>query len=131
MKITDLKSLKEQNAALQAAIAAAIAPFGLTLERQSGSIDTRGGSLKLTISTTFLPEGVENKTELDQATWVRQAPMLGLPPEAFGKVIRVAGVEYTLVGLDPARPKNAVKLRRVRDGKPFGSTVETVQRALS
>lgn len=126
MKITDLKSLKEQNAALQAAIAEAIKPFGLTMERQTGSIDARGGKLTLSLTTTFLPEGIENQEELDRANWTKHAKMLGLPEDAFGLTVIFGGVKFTLVGLDPGRPKNCVKMRRVSDGKAFCSTADQV-----
>ena len=101
------------------------------MERQTGSIDTNGGNLKLTISASFLPAGVEDKEALERKTWAQYAPMFGLPADAYGLTIKLGGAPFTLVGMSLKRTKNNVTVRRVSDGKIFLTTHDTVKRQLT
>lgn len=129
--IKDLQTLKNHNAELQAAIAAAIAPFGLTLQRQSGTINTPSGELRLTLSTTFLPAGVEDAEELARTRWEKSAPLVGLPADAYGLTIRLGGKSFKLAGIDLKRRLKCVQLARVDDGKIFIASPDNVRVALT
>lgn len=129
--INNLDSLRTHHAALQAALAEAMKPFGLTMQRQSASIDPSIGSLRITITTKFLPEGVADRSELDRMRWEEFAPAFGLPADVFGKVITLQGKEYAIAGLNEARTKNKIRIRRVEDGKMMLTTCENLRLILA
>jgi len=125
--INSLATLRQHDTALKAAIAAAIAPFGLNLERQAGLITEHDGKLKLTITTTFLPAGVESFADLAKKKWADKAPLLGLPADAYGKIIYLNGVAFQLKAVDVSKPKNNVTVQRCGDGKIYLTTATTVK----
>ncbi len=61
--------------------------------------------------------------------WDRYCTMFNLKPEDFGRRFKIRSQVYEVTGITPSRPKNAIEIKRVYDGKQFRTSASQVQRA--
>lgn len=113
-KITDLASLRVHSNDLRKDIAEVLAKYGITGEPGNMRIGT--GTLRFSIDAKV---GTGEELEAVEADrWKNFAPLYNLNPEAFGKVYRLGGGRYRVVGLKTGgRSEKRVLLTRVSDGK--------------
>lgn len=101
--------------------------FGVDLSCSGGTIGDSDGIVKLAVKIRDVGNGKSGA----QAKWDRFAPMYGLQKEWFGETVILRGVAYEIVGFEPSRPKYAVQIKRIYDGKIFGTTTSSVQSQLA
>ena len=120
--INDLTSLKANAKDLDSELTAVFAKYGLEYAGRSASIG--GGELKFNIKLKY--GTAEDRTELEEKKYKSFAHLFGLPADAFGKVVTLSGDKFKIAGIDTNKPKNCVKLVRVRDQKPFKCPASSV-----
>ncbi len=125
-RITTLAELKRYAPEIDSKLRSLLAEYGLTMERRTGRIGE--GSCEFKIKATYLDN--EQKLEHGRNLFEAHAPFVGVPADAFGKTVVIAGVPYRLAGFQVNKPKNCFKLTRVRDGKGFQCSPEQIHRAL-
>lgn len=104
------------------ALAAAVAPLGIKVERESGRFD--GDTF--TARFKFIAAGAEPaRTEFE-----RWAAMYGATAEDYGREFTWGGETYRVAGLSVNRPKFPFDAVRVRDGKRFKFPKDVVTTAL-
>ena len=110
-------------AEMLAATQAIAEKYGLTAEQKGGSYD----------STTFTPKFVFVLPAANAAKKEQEAalygPMLGLPADIVGKTFHDGAKTFTVVGLNPSRPKNCVELKD-QNGVGFKCGAQYVLRRL-
>lgn len=121
--INDLVSLKKHAPALDAELTAVFARYGLTYGGRSAKIGD--GLLNFNIKLKY--GTVEDDAARAERDWKNYCMLLNLPVDAFGRVIKISGVEYSIAGLDLKKRKRPVKLKRVGDGKTFVTTEDDVR----
>ena len=84
--------------------------YGITIKVGRGSYGGLTGHLKVNLSTTN-EDGDDRRTE----DYKRYATMYGLKKEWLGLSFKHRNDIFTIIGLEPSRPKNALVLRRERD----------------
>ena len=99
------------------------AKHGLTVKLAGGSYDEAVSTVK--VEFTF-PNLAKEKTERSAKLY---APMLGLPEDIIGRSYINRGRTYTVTGLNPNKPKNAVELKDDR-GKEYQCSVAHIKVAL-
>ena len=124
--ITDLASLKKHATALDAELTAVFARYGLTYNGRSAKIGD--GLLNFNIKLKY--GTAEDEAARAERDWKNYSMLLNLPANAFGKTIKMNGVEYTIIGLDLKKRKRPVKIKRA-DGKVFITTEDDVRARLS
>lgn len=97
-----------------------LAKNGLTVEVTRISSTPQVMKISFEIEAT----SVEGKTGR-QADFEKYAPMFGLLPEHFGKMIRLQGSVYKIVGIRPNAHKNNVYIESAR-GKEYVCSPRTV-----
>ena len=112
-----VKAIGEEMAAAAAIIAA---KYGMTITRGGGKFDAAEFTPKVTF---VLPAAKAAKAE---QTAVIYAPMLGLSADVVGKTFKHKTKTFTVTGLNPSRPKNAVELSD-ENGKAFKCSVPALQ----
>ena len=65
-----------------------------------------------------------------QKDFTRYAAMVGADPAWFGQRVSLNGELLKIVGINPNRPKNSMRLLRERDSKEFIGSVQLVKRNL-
>lgn len=113
--INDLASLRKHHPDLQRELEAVFGKYGLTLARCAASISP--ADCRFTITTKFGDK--QQQAENDRELFKEYAVLCGVPADAYGQVYLLNGEQFRVVGLQPNKPKNCVKIERVRDGKPF------------
>jgi hypothetical protein len=114
---------------INAALASVGEKHGLRLLAGSASFSDLEATFKLVVSQASA-EGQQQLAAKAGADFAAFAPLLGLDAEWFGKTIRLNGAPFEVVGVDPGKPKNCVKLRRLSDGKAFKCPPATVRAAI-
>ena len=100
-----------------------------------GSISYNESSFKSRLTVTNI--GDNGVPESNSKDFPLYAKMLGVPPEWMNKEFMTHnGDKLRIIGLNPRRPKNAVELEGVNDGKKYKASIayvnqfmETGQRA--
>ena len=95
---------------------------GLDLSFSGGTMLEDGCMLKIDFRKSAASSEMQAKAK---STYEAYAPMLGMPADAFGKKVVVNGRIFSIVGLDFAKPKNCVQLKREGDGKMFKCPPQT------
>lgn len=65
-----------------------------------------------------------------KATFMKYATAYGLKETDYNRVFSMGGKFYKLVGVNPSRPKNAMRIKDTRTGKEFVAPTASVRRAL-
>lgn len=126
--ITDLASLRANHKDLNGDLREVLAKYGLTLERSSAKIGR--GECNFNIKTKY--GSVEDQVEEDRKTYQAYHRMLDLPEDGFNRVLKFSdGKSYRIVGVQPNKPKNCIKLVRVSDGKSFQCPSSTIRAAVA
>lgn len=116
MNINDLTSLKLNGPALEADLQAVFKKYGLTMESHRGVIGQ--GEIRLTIN--LKTGSAEDQEENERKKYEIYHRVLDVPADGFGKTfVGDNGDRFRIIGVQPKKPKNCVKLVRVRDGKRF------------
>jgi hypothetical protein len=107
-------------AELQQRIVAELAPLaqelGLNFSFENGRYSPDAAKLALRVTLTHAAEEVAARAQQSVA---RDLRLLCLPADMIGKTGSHNGVEYRIDGVDPTKPKNKVRLIRVRDDHVF------------
>ena len=106
-----------------AAIQAVAERRGLIVEKSGG----RYGDDEFVAKFTFRVRAADGAPK----SFAADAAAIGLPEDCYGKTFRAhTGEEFKIVGVDPRRRKYPVSTVRVKDGKAFKFTAESVRAAL-
>ena len=81
----------------------------------------------------FTPGGADQRDSLARDKWNTWASKFDarLTPDHFGAEFTMFATVYRIVGIDPGKPKNAISLLRVQDGRCMKTSVDTVIGALA
>jgi hypothetical protein len=115
MQITDLATLRAARPGLEADFKALCAKYGMEFAGFSGKVGAADLELKLKAKIG----GAEKVQEVAEKEYKMYARMLGLPEDGFGARFMIGGEMFKVVGVQPSKPKNCVKLLRLKDGKSF------------
>lgn len=126
--ITTIPGAKAFRKELETVLAKFAAERGVTIKFGSGTVGDDGFTSKIIIAPVRSAEEAANKAGEEYALY---AEALGLPADGFGKIILLKGIPYRISGVNPSRPKNCVKITRLRDGKGFICPPETATLALA
>lgn len=108
--------------AFQKAVEGLEETFGVTIKQSGGSYTENQFTSKLTVTNTTTKSG--KSVERDE--FERYASLYGFLAKDYKKVVTIRGEKFELYGLNPRAPKNACKIRRIKDGKKFKCPIETV-----
>jgi hypothetical protein len=109
-----------------AALKALETELGVKFDTSGGQVGTAGGYIKLEVKVLDSGNGKSGA----QVEYERNAWVLGLKDEWFGKPFYMSGVEYKIVGINVGSPKYGLMIERLRDGKQFKATVAGVKSGL-
>lgn len=124
MKITtfDRASVKFIREQIDAALDKIAAENGLSsIRTTTGSFESNEFSFKI--------EGVLD-TNVKNEKSEQWAEMLGLPSDIIGKEVNLQGRLFTIINIDPSKPKNSVSIQRIPDGKRFKCPASMIKNAL-
>ncbi len=95
--------------------------YGLVLNTKTGTYQPDGSefSVKLVVKNT----SVQKNYDLECA-------IFGLPKTVIGSSLSLKGKDFVITGLNTRKPKFAVEVKCVNDGKNYGLTLDTVKRIL-
>jgi len=110
MEITK-KLLQDIRPEMDAVLQPIAEKYGITITVGNGKYGGMTGQLKVNLSTTN-----EDGDDKRAVAYKRYASQYGLKEEWLGLSFKHRSGIYTIVGLDPSRSKNALVLRRERDG---------------
>lgn len=117
---------RAEHRALSAAITNALKKvgddFGVDLVAGGGTLGAGTGVIKVAVTIRNTSAGVSG-AEMD---YKRYAGYLRMPPDGYGKQVKIGNQLFRIVGLNPSAPKNCVELQRVIDGKSFKCPRESV-----
>ena len=99
------------------------AKHGLTVKLAGGTYDEATTTIKVEFC---FPDLAKEKNERQSKLY---APMLGLPEDVTGRTYINRGRTFTVTGLNPNKPKNAVELKDDR-GKEYQCSVAHIKVAL-
>lgn len=126
--INDLPSLRANHKDLNRDLKEVFAKYGLTFMGNNAKIGM--GECNFNIKTKY--GSAEDQIEEDRKTYQVYHRMLDLPENGFNRVLKFSdGKSYKIVGVQPSKPKNCVKLIRVSDGKSFQCSSEMIQGAIT
>ena len=93
---------------------------------KSGSLRYDDTSMRVTL--TFAVEQSSSEVMISKKKeWYVHCRFYDLAPEDFGETIVMGGETFTITGLNLKSKRNAVELKRVRDGKMYRSTSTAVR----
>lgn len=122
----DRPTLKALDAEALAALRPIMEKYGLSVTNAGGSFSETEATLKFKVS---LPQAVRSASA--QETWNLFCGGYGLKPEHFNRTFNCKGKTYQIVGIDPSRPKNCVKLVEFDTGKDYKSSATHVRQMLT
>jgi len=109
--------------AFQEAVKGLEETFGVTIKQGGGSYSSTSFTSKLTVTTT---EKVDGK-DAEQVDFERLVSLYDeFTKDDYLKVVTIQGGKYELYGFNPKAPKNACKIRRIKDGRKFKCPIQTV-----
>ena len=111
IKRFDSKHCKVLREPLETAIAAAVAPFGLTVKVEGGSYEASIFRPKISL--------IAAGSNPDREDFELYASMFGLTADDYGAEFKNARATYRLIGIKPNRPKYPFIAERVSDGHRF------------
>lgn len=129
MKISqfDRAACKTVEKAALEALQKVAADLGLTVRWEGGRFQSTDLTAKFKFSALTVSTGTGSGIPADFA---RLASQFGLKPEHFGADVVLNGTTYKITGLNARRGKFPVLVERVKDGKAFKLTLDSVTRGL-
>lgn len=118
----DREALRQINLVALPALEIALAPFGITIE-QGRCVYSNGSTGELRVK--LIAAGADP----DRENFELCAPLFKLLPSDYMRLFTVDGKRYSLVGIEPGRPKFPFIGRACADGKRFKFTEAAVLRA--
>jgi hypothetical protein len=128
----DLAKLKQIAPQLDAELDSVFAKYGLKVRQRRATVDPALGLVKFSIETADVALKTKSgeQTTPEREAFKRGAWIVGLKPEHLDRTFVMQGTEYKVAGLRPKASKNAVLIKRTKDGKQFVCSAHHVLRAL-